>query len=182
MNYTFYCSNSTVCDLPPHELIDTTLNNLIAVGEIESEQYAEETQAIAESYLYRELSVDSSLWMTDSTLIAFMIENQGEPVAYLYDAEAYLQAAYQYDTVFTSILDSVNNQIDIYTDSLRVLADLQAADPETDYSILIEQVNSVLDFLNQTIENLQIQREAMMTNNLQNAELNNNMVVNAEIA
>ncbi|MBK8876177.1 MAG: T9SS type A sorting domain-containing protein [Bacteroidetes bacterium] len=181
MNYTFYCSNSTVCDLPPHELIDTTLNNLIAVGEIESEQYAEETQAIAESYLYRELSVDSSLWMTDSTLIAFMIENQGEPVAYLYDAEAYLQAAYQYDTVFTSILDSVNNQIDIYTDSLRVLADLQAADPETDYSILIEQVNSVLDFLNQTIENLQIQREAMMTNNLQNAELNNNMVVNAEL-
>ncbi|MBK6641880.1 MAG: hypothetical protein IPG39_11960 [Bacteroidetes bacterium] len=35
--------------------------------------------------------------------------------------------------------------------------------------------------MNQTIENLQIQREAMMTNNLQNAELNNNMVVNAEL-
>jgi hypothetical protein len=177
----FYCNNSTVCDQPPHEMTDTTLNDLIAAGEIEPEQYAEETQAIAESYLYRELSADSSLWMTDSTLLAFMIENLGEPVAYLYDAEAYLQAAYQYDTVFTSILDSVNNQINIYTDSLRVLADLQIVDPDTDYSLLISNVSGVLDFLNQTIENLQIQRDAMITDNLQNAELNNNMVVNAEL-
>ena len=37
-------------------------------------------------YLYGELANDSSLWQSDSAYIAFMIENQGEPVSYLYNA------------------------------------------------------------------------------------------------
>ena len=177
-SYTFYCGTSTVCDLPPHDLIDSTLNAQIARGDINPSEYAQETRAIAEGYLYRELSNDSSLWISDSTLTAFMIENQGEPVAYLYDVEKYLMAAYRYDSVFINLIDSANFQIEALSDSIYLINEGIIEDPE---KLLFDQYTNAISFLYQTIENLYILREAVVSDNLQNAELNNDMVVSAEI-
>ncbi|MBS1764956.1 MAG: hypothetical protein JSS90_08335 [Bacteroidetes bacterium] len=90
---TFYCSYSTVCSSPPPALTNDEYNAMIANGTLESEEYIDESRAMAVEYLYRELADDSLLWISDSTYIQFMLENQGEPVAYLYDAEAYMKAA-----------------------------------------------------------------------------------------
>ena len=44
-----------------------------------------------------------------------------------------------------------------------------------------DQVLYTIEFLNQTILNLYIQREATLNNNLENAELQNDYVVNGEL-
>jgi hypothetical protein len=171
---TFYCSNSTVCLSLPPALADTTIRELIDLGIFDSDEISEESKAIAAEYIYRELADDSALWYSDSTYIQFMYENQSEPVAYLYDAEEYLRAAYTYDSTLMALVDSCNLQITILTDSITKLEELG-------WSEQIEQVVYTIDFLNQTILNINIQREAIITDNLANAEYKNELVVNGEL-
>ncbi|MBE7509599.1 MAG: T9SS type A sorting domain-containing protein [Bacteroidia bacterium] len=174
---TFHCSNSSVCATPPVALTDSVLNLMIANGTLESEEYAEESRAIAEEYLFRQLMEDSTLIEADSAYAAFMEENMGEPVEYLYNAEEYLRAAYEYDSVFVSLIDSCYSQIEILTDSIKVLEEIQ---PEG-WDAMKDQLLYTISFLNQTINNLYIIREATINNNLSNAELQNDYVVSAEI-
>jgi hypothetical protein len=103
-----------------------------------------------------------------------MEENQSEPVAYLYDAEEYLRAAYQYDSTMMALIDSCNLQITILTDSLEKLY-VEGLDD------LVEQVIYTIGFLNQTINNINIQRESIITDNLANADYMNEFVVNGEL-
>jgi hypothetical protein len=171
---TFYCYSSTVCSSAPPALVDSALNAMIANGEIEPDEYVAETKAIAEEYLYRELADDSALWYSDSTYIQFMLENQGEPTAYLYDVEEYLKAAYSIDTFYMNLVDSCNLQITILADSINCISEGKC---EGDIEALTYQIG----FLNQTINNLYIVREATLNNNLENAELQNEYVVDGEL-
>ena len=171
---TFYCSNSAVCLSQPPALADSTIRDLIESGIFDSEEISEEAKAIAAEYIYRELADDSALWVSDSTYIQFMEENQSEPVAYLYDAEEYLRAAYQYDSTMMALIDSCNLQITILTDSLEKLY-VEGLDD------LVEQVIYTIGFLNQTINNINIQRESIITDNLANADYMNEFVVNGEL-
>lgn len=177
MNNTFYCSSSTVCSSQPPALTDSVLNVMIANGTLESEEYVEESRAIAEEYLYRELADDSVLWFSDSTYIQFMENNQDEPVAYLYDAEEYLRAAFTYDSTLMALVDSCNLQITALTDSIEKLEENQPAG----WEVIRDQVLYTIEFLNQTIHNIYIQQEAIFNDNLANAELQNNYVVNGEL-
>jgi len=177
MNNTFYCSSSTVCSSQPPALTDSVLNVMIANGTLESEEYVEESRAIAEEYLYRELADDSVLWFSDSTYIQFMEEHQSENTGYLYDAEAYLSAAYTYDSTLMALVDSCNLQITALTDSIEKLEENQPAG----WEVIRDQVLYTIEFLNQTIHNIYIQQEAIFNDNLANAELQNNYVVNGEL-
>lgn len=175
MSNTFYCSSSTVCSsLPPAALSDSALNAMIVNGTLESEEYAEESRAIAEEYLYRELADDSALWFSDSTYIQFMLDKGFENTGNLYDAEEYIKAAYSFDSVFINLIDSCNLQITILTDSIEKLKDLGWYEQA-------EQLAYTIGFLNQTINNLYIVREATINNILAEAELKNDYVVNGEL-
>jgi hypothetical protein len=175
---TFYCSNSTVCELPPPNLSQTEINELIASGTLLSEEYAEETRAIAQEYLYRELMEDSVLRFSDSLYIEFILENQGEPVAYLYDAEEYLRAATEFDSVFTALIDSANKQIDAINDTLQMIDEgIEFYGSSYDYVALREQLLYIIDFLNQTLSNLYSQAEASLNGNLAEAEIRNDLAV-----
>lgn len=171
---TFNCGSSTVCNSPPPSLTDSALNAKIANGTLESEDYAEESKAIAEEYLYNELKNDSSLGVDDSTYLQFMIDNASDPTGYLYDAEEYLRAAYEFDTVYLNLIDSANALIDIYTDSLSCIQ-------QNNCSGNADDIAYHLDFLRQTIDNLNILRDATVNNTLAEAELQNGYVVNAEL-
>ncbi len=171
---TFYCSNSTVCLSLPPALADTTIRELIDLGIFDSDEISEESKAITAEYIYRELADDSALWYSDSTYIQFMYENQSEPVAYLYDAEEYLRAAYTYDSTLIALVDSCNLQITILTDSITKLEELG-------WSEQIEQVVYTIGFLNQTINNLYITRESIIADNLANADYMNEFVVDGEL-
>ncbi|KXK46386.1 MAG: hypothetical protein UZ10_BCD003001284, partial [Bacteroidetes bacterium OLB10] len=175
---TYYCSSSTVCSsLPPVALSDSALNAMIANGEIEPDEYVAETKAIAEEYLYRELADDSALWFSDSTYIQFMLDKGFENTGYLYDAEEYLKAAYSVDTFYMSLVDSCILQIALLTDSINELEEFQP----NGWDIIREQLIYTIGFLNQTINNLYILREATLNANLAEAELQNEYVVNGEI-
>ncbi|MEI2759532.1 MAG: T9SS type A sorting domain-containing protein [Bacteroidia bacterium] len=177
MNNTFYCSSSTVCSSQPPALTDSVLNVMIANGTLESEEYVEESRAIAEEYLYRELADDSVLWFSDSTYIQFMEEHQSENTGYLYDAEAYLSAAYTYDSTLMALVDSCNLQITTLTDSIEKLDENHPAG----WEVIRDQILYTIEFLNQTIYNLNLQIEALFNDNLTNAELQNSYVVNGEL-
>jgi len=174
---TFYCYSSTVCSSPPPALTDSAYNVMIANGTLESDEYIDESRVMAEEYLYRELADDSALWFSDSTYIQFMLDKGIENTGYLYDVEEYLRAAYQHDSAFMSLVDSCNLQITILTDSIAKLEEFQ---PDG-WDAMRDQVLYTIEFLNQTILNLYIQREATLNNNLENAELQNDYVVNGEL-
>jgi hypothetical protein len=175
---TFYCDSTTVCELPPPSLSQTEINELIAAGTLLSEEYAEETRAIAEEYLYRELMEDSALRYSDSLYIEFMLENQEDPVAYLYDAEEYLRAAMEFDSVFTALLDSANVQINALNDTLVMIDEgIEFYGSGYNYGALREQLLYTVDFLNQTITNLYAQQEASINGNLAEAEIHNDLAV-----
>ncbi len=171
---TYHCSNSTVCTSPPPAMADTTIRDLIESGIFDSEEISDEAKAIAREYIYNELAKDSALWIEDSTYIQFMNENQGDPVAYLYDVEQYLKAAYTYDSTLMAIADSAYNQINILTDSI---ACINEGTCEGDIEVLTNQIN----FLNQTIQNINIQRESIIADNLTNASYVNDLVVDGEL-
>src|SRR6185436_6267979 len=52
---TFYCNSSLVCSTIPPPTPDSVLNERIADGTFDSEDFSDESRAIAEEYLYREL-------------------------------------------------------------------------------------------------------------------------------
>lgn len=173
MSNTYYCYSSTVCSSPPPALSDTTIRDLIELGIFDSEEISEESKAIAREYIYAELANDSALWISDSTYIQFMLENQNENTGYLYSVEEYMRGAYTYDSTLMALLDSCNLQIALLTDSIEKLH-------EDGLDDLVEQVVYAIGFLNQTINNINIQREVILTNNLENADLQNDYVVNGE--
>jgi len=170
---TFYCSNSFVCNTPPPALSATEVEELIANGTFETEEFVEESRAIAEEYLYALLSNDSTFLLEDSAYVAFMSENEDAAVGYLYDTEEYMRAAYSFDTVYINLLDSANNQIDILNDSIVWLEENQPSNWET----LKEQFINTINFLTQTIQNIDIQREALMNDKFTQAELRNEIVL-----
>src|SRR5690606_12951441 len=122
---TFYCYNSTVCSTPPVALTDSVLNLMIANGTLESDGYVDESRAIAEEYLFRQLMEDSTLIEADSAYAVFMEENIGEPVEYLYNTEEYMRAASEYYSVYSNLIDSCNLQIALIADSINKLEELQ---------------------------------------------------------
>lgn len=173
----FSCGNSLVCSSPPPTLAQSDLDELIANGQLESEDFSDEARAIAEEHLYRTLADDSTLWAEDSVYVQFMLENEGEPTGYLYNAEEYIRSAYEYDSVFIHLIDSAYNQITIINDSIVWLEEHQPANWET----IREQLIAAINFLNQTVQNINIQREAVINNSLNNAEFINDLVVNGEL-
>jgi hypothetical protein len=178
---TFYCSSSTVCISPPPSLADTSIARLIAEGMFDSEEISDESRAIAEEYLYRELVDDSALWFSDSTYIAFMLEKQDENTGYLYHAEEYMRAAYHYDSTLLALLDSVAIQLALFADSISNIDKWHESSPELDVDSIMHVWTDKVNFLNQTINNINIQREGILTNNLENAALQNDYVVDGEV-
>lgn len=84
-----------------------------------------------------------------------------------------MRGAYNYDSTLMALLDSCNLQITLLNDSIEKLYELRMDD-------LVEQVVYAIGFLNQTINNINIQRDAILTNNLENADFQNDYVVNGE--
>ncbi len=173
---TFYCYNSSVCATPPSALTDSALNAMIANGTLESVDYAEESKAIAEEYLFRQIMEDSTLIEADSAYAAFMEENMGEPVEYLYNAEEYMRAAYSYDTVYSNLIDSCKLQIKLFTDSINMYSSGTGVGTTNSDSLKTTWFYKV-NFLNQTINNINLIREAMLAGNAANAKLINEIVV-----
>lgn len=174
---TYYCNTSLVCSNPPPSLPDTAITRLIAEGVFDSEETSEEARALAEEYLYSELADDSSLWESDSAYIAFMIENQGEPVSYLYSVDEYMRAAYNYDTTLMALVDSLDILIASFTDSIENRDQWRENNPELDVDSMVTVWTDRVNFLNQTATNINLQREGIISNNLENAELQNDYVV-----
>jgi hypothetical protein len=103
-----------------------------------------------------------------------LLDNQTDATGYLYDAEEYLRAAYRFDTVYINLIDSANNLIDLYTDSLSCIQQNQCSG---DQDAIAYQIN----FLRQTIDNLNMLRDATVNNTLADAQLQNGYVINAEL-
>jgi hypothetical protein len=167
---TFRCSNSLVCSTTPVTLTDSLLNAMIANGTLETNGYVNESKAIAEEYLFRQLKEDSVLIEQDSVYAAFMAEKTGDATEYLYDAEEYLRVAYNYDSVYINLIDSAKQQIELLADSINCIR-------ENSCSGDVELLTTEISFLYQTIRNIEILREASMTNNLINARLINDIVL-----
>ncbi|MCB8930518.1 MAG: T9SS type A sorting domain-containing protein [Bacteroidia bacterium] len=170
---SFQCSNSLVCSTPPPALTASELEEMIANGTLESVDYVEENLAIAEEYLYRKLEEDSTLMLQDSVYVQFMLENSDGAVGYLFDTESYLRATSYADSNYTNLIDSAYNQITQLNDSIVWLEEHQP--PNWEY--LREQYINTINLINQTIQNINIQREAMLSGNLANAELINDIVI-----
>ncbi|MEZ5109201.1 MAG: T9SS type A sorting domain-containing protein [Bacteroidia bacterium] len=180
---TYYCwQQPTMCNNAPPALLSLdSLEIMIANGTLESEEYVDETRAITEEYLYRTLSEDSALWQEDSSYVTFMTENMGEPTEYLYNAEEYMRAAYSYDSVFVNLIDSAYSQTELFSDSINLIDEWQNINPDANADSMLQVWTYKIDFLNQTINNLKVQQEASINDNLANAELKNDYVVNAEL-
>ncbi|MCW5931559.1 MAG: T9SS type A sorting domain-containing protein [Bacteroidetes bacterium] len=180
---TYYCwQQPTMCNNAPPALLSLdSLEIMIANGTLESEEYVDETRAITEEYLYRTLSEDSALWQEDSSYVTFMTENMGEPTEYLYNAEEYMRAAYSYDSVFVNLIDSAYSQMELFSDSINLIDEWQNINPDANADSMLQVWTYKIDFLNQTINNLKVQQEASINDNLANAELKNDYVVNAEL-
>ncbi|HCI59000.1 MAG TPA: hypothetical protein DFH96_09465, partial [Bacteroidetes bacterium] len=180
---TFFCNNQTnLCNQSPATMLSLdSLEAMIANGTLETTEYLEETKAISNEYLYRMLVEDSLLLQQDSVYVAFMSENAGNAVAYLSNAEEYLRAASTFDSVYIHIADSATTQMEYYTDSINGIEDWQNLHPLQSADSMQQIWLDKIAFLNQTIHNLETQRQALRENNLANAELENDYVVNAEI-
>ncbi|HMR47572.1 MAG TPA: T9SS type A sorting domain-containing protein, partial [Bacteroidia bacterium] len=180
---TFYCNQQVaLCNQSPATMLSLdSLEAMIANGTLETTEYLEETKAISNEYLYRMLAEDSLLMQQDSVYVAFMSENAGNAVAYLSNAEEYLRAASTFDSVYIHIADSATTQMEYYTDSINGIEDWQNLHPLQSADSMQQIWLDKIAFLNQTIHNLETQRQALRENNLANAELENDLVVNAEI-
>ncbi|HRF16397.1 MAG TPA: T9SS type A sorting domain-containing protein, partial [Bacteroidia bacterium] len=180
---TFYCNQQVaLCNQSPATMLSLdSLEAMIANGTLETTEYLEETKAISNEYLYRMLVEDSLLMQQDSVYVAFMSENAGNAVAYLSNAEEYLRAASTFDSVYIHIADSATTQMEYYTDSINGIEDWQNLHPLQSADSMQQIWLDKIAFLNQTIHNLETQRQALRENNLANAELENDYVVNAEI-
>jgi uncharacterized repeat protein (TIGR01451 family) len=180
---TYYCRQQPIpCNNSTPILLQLdSIDKMIAKGTLEFEDYAEENKAIAEEYLYRTLSEDSAMWQADSAYVSFMAENMNEPVAYLYDAEAYLKAAYQFDSVFVNLIESCKLQINQLVDSINSIDEWHKLNPDAAADSVMHLWNDRVNNLTQTINNLEQTRQAMVTNNITHAELKNNIVISGKI-
>jgi hypothetical protein len=88
-----------------------------------------------------------------------------------------MRAAYSYDTTLMALLDSVDLLIASFTDSIENIDHWRENNPELDVDSMVTVWTDRLNFLNQTATNINLQREGVISNNLENAELQNDYVV-----
>ena len=84
------------------------------------------------------------------------------------------------NSTFSNLTDSANALIKIYTDSINTYSSGTVAGTINADSLRVIWINHV-NFLNQTINNLDIIREASLKDNLADAKLQNDYVINAEV-
>ncbi len=174
---TVLCSQNNTISYTSEEL-----GELIASGAFQSEDYIEESRAMAEEYLYGELREDSSLWANDSIYAAFISANEEEAIGELYEVEYNVEQALEFDSIFISLLSSIDSQTVALEDSIQYLDSLaENGTPVNDYEIIREQLVNSVSFLSQTRQNIISQQEALRDNRLQDAELINEMVVPEEL-
>lgn len=88
-----------------------------------------------------------------------------------------MRAAYNYDTTLMALLDSVDQLITSLTDSIENIDHWRENNPELDADSMVTVWTDRVNFLNQTATNINLQREGIISNNLENAELQNDYVV-----
>lgn len=76
-----------------------------------------------------------------------------------------------------TLLDSVELMITAFTDSIENRDQWHENNPELDVDSMVTVWTDKVNFLNQTANNINLQREGIISNNLENAELQNDYVV-----
>src|SRR4030095_11181640 len=104
-----------------------------------------------------------------------MLSYETDAVAYLFNAEEYVRSAYEMDSVFISLIDQANTQIEKYTDSIVGIDDGLYSDVFREYWLY------QIEFLNQTIRNLEAQNTATMEGDLASAEYYNDLAISDEV-
>ena len=180
---TFDCGKTTLCSTPPtNNYTSDELKELIASGAFQTDEYMDESRAIAEEYLYRELREDSALWVNDSLYAAFIATNEDSVIGKLYEAEFNMDAAMQYDSVFNASMASIDSQTVAFENYISYMDSLaESGTPVINYETERQQTINTLAFLAQTKQNIIIQQEAMRDNKLQDAKLINDIIVPDEL-
>ncbi|MBE7510760.1 MAG: hypothetical protein HS118_11340 [Bacteroidia bacterium] len=178
---TFYCSNSIVCSSQPPAMADTTIRELIASGIFDSEEISKESKAIAAEYLYKELAQDSTLWFSDSIYIQFMLVHKSDNTGNLYAADEYKKAAYTYDSTMMVLIENTYSQMKLFADSMNNIETWKVNHPTQDADSIYNHWKLTVEFLNQTVNNIKVQREAILQNRLDSAQYKNDLVVNGEL-
>lgn len=180
---TFGCNTQINCpQLPPIEYTSDELAQLIANGYFQTEEYMDESKAIAEEYLYGELMEDSSIWINDSIYAAFISANEDSAIGELYRVDYNFELAIASDSFFLPLIASVDSQSIALLDSLNYIDSLaEASNPIPDYDLIRQQLIDALSFLAQTNHNLHAQLNSMRDDFLENADLQNELVVPEEL-
>ncbi|MEZ5067454.1 MAG: hypothetical protein R2847_02765 [Bacteroidia bacterium] len=71
--------------------------------------------------------------------------------------------------------------MELFSDNINLIDEWQNINPNANADSMLQVWTYKIDFLNQTINNLKVQQEASINDNLANAELKNDYVVNAEL-
>src|SRR5690606_5735864 len=180
---TFDCGKTTLCgSSPTSNYTSDELRELIASGAFQTDEYVNESRAIAEAYLYAELKVDSTLWINDSLYTAFIASNEDSVIGKLYEVEFNLDAAIQYDSIFNANIASIDSQTVAFENYISYIDSLaESGTPIANYDSVREQTVNTMAFMAQTKQNIIIQQEAIRDNKLQDAKLINDIITSDEL-
>jgi hypothetical protein len=186
---TFNCGGFTgttysipVCDAwySDYEIDTTGLSTdwriAVATDSLETVDWNDETKAKFRLYLYTILKNDSVVAQSRAEFIEFMALYEESVINAQWEVSEELRAVEQYDSLFTALINNADSLIRFYSDSINYIFEHEL---QEEYSVELEQMYYLINFLEQTKSNLISVRQAFVEGEL--GEIQNDYVVTPEL-
>ncbi|MBL7925751.1 MAG: T9SS type A sorting domain-containing protein [Bacteroidia bacterium] len=147
----------------------------IAKGDTITSEFVNESNSMAQQFLFSDLKYDSTKLASDTVLQNFVNDKENEAIGLLYKTKMKLQSSANYDSSFDASLTQIDSLRKIYSDSIYQI-DL-SGNTYQKRIILINQLN----YLSLQRQNLLQIKQAAILNDLSAAESFNNQVSPTQI-
>jgi hypothetical protein len=170
------CGNYDPDDGNPDEDLD--LKIAIANDMLETVDWEDESKAKARLYLYNYLKQNPDVAESRQEFMDFMDLYDETVINAQWEVDNELRNIEQYNEIFAIQIEAAYNLIGMYTDSINYIYE---HDLQDFYANELEAMYYQIGFLEQTIYNLQIQRQIYVEGVLDNAEFLNDYIVSSEL-
>jgi hypothetical protein len=178
----FSCDSNSICsDDSVAAGNDVELERAIAADEITTDVYSDETQNMADQFLFERHANDTA-WINSDTLFTnFYNNNLNNAIGRLYAAKVNMAAMTDYDPALAYLLSIANSLLEIKQDSLLLIDSLNNIGAIGNYDLVRETLISQINTISQTKQNLLLQLH-VVADSLANVAFNyNNVVVSTEL-
>jgi hypothetical protein len=158
-----------------------TFEQSVANSTFETTEFSDESQVMAQQYLYDLLETDTALQQSDPLFESFYQENQLSYFGLNNEVRGFISQYYNVDSITTQIISSIREQIDQNKQTILINDSLNYASPVSGYAELRDSLSFQMASLYDSLQSMLTTRDLAVIPFLDSAEVINDTITNSVV-